>query len=78
MSPVTPAEDARTILLNRIAWGAVAAGVVMSLVAQLILNMIGVGVGLNALEPGSATTPAPRPSPWARGSGGRSRASSPP
>jgi hypothetical protein len=26
MSPVTPAEDARTILINKISWGAVLAG----------------------------------------------------
>jgi hypothetical protein len=58
MSPVTPGEDARTVLLNRIAWGAVLAGVAMSLVAQLILNMLGVGVGLNALEPGSGDNPS--------------------
>jgi hypothetical protein len=36
MSPVTPAEDARTVLINKISWGAVLAGVVMALVTQLI------------------------------------------
>ena len=45
LSPVTPAEDARTILINKISWGAVLAGVVVALVAQLILNMIGIGIG---------------------------------
>ena len=44
LSPVTPEEDARTVLLNRISWGAVLAGVVVGLVVQLILNMIGVGL----------------------------------
>ena len=29
MSPVTPAEDARTVMLNRISWGAVLAGVAL-------------------------------------------------
>ena len=31
MSPVTPAEDARTIMINQISWGAVLAGVVRGL-----------------------------------------------
>ncbi len=52
-SPVTPAEDARSVLLNRISWGAVLAGVVVALVAQLILNMIGVGIGASTLDPGA-------------------------
>jgi hypothetical protein len=38
MSPVTPDEDARTILLNRVSWAAVLAGVVAMLVTQLILR----------------------------------------
>jgi hypothetical protein len=33
LSPVTPAEDARTILINQISWGAVLAGIVMALTA---------------------------------------------
>src|SRR5688500_16110863 len=40
MSPVTPSEDARTIMLNKISWGAVFAGVVVMLVTQLILNLL--------------------------------------
>ena len=43
LSPATPAEDQRTILLNEIAWGAVLAGVVVALVTQLLLNMLGLG-----------------------------------
>ena len=46
MTPVTPAEDVRTVVLNRISWGAVLAGVVLALVTHLILNMIGLGIGL--------------------------------
>ncbi|MPZ36161.1 MAG: PhnA-like protein [Rhodospirillales bacterium] len=52
VSPVTPAEDARNVLLNRVSWGAVLAGVVVALVAQLILNMIGIGIGASTLDPG--------------------------
>jgi hypothetical protein len=41
------------VLLNRVSWGAVLAGVVVALVVQLILNMIGVGVGAATLDPGA-------------------------
>jgi hypothetical protein len=50
VSPVTPAEDARTILINQVSWGAVLAGVVVALVTQLILNMIGIGIGVATLD----------------------------
>ena len=53
VSPVTPAEDLRSIALNRISWGAVLAGTVIALVAHLILNMIGIGVGASTLNPGA-------------------------
>lgn len=47
-------EDAHTIMVNRISWGAVFAGVVIALVTQLILNMIGVGVGAATIDPATA------------------------
>jgi hypothetical protein len=34
LSPTTPAEDARTVLLNEVSWAAVFAGVVVALVCQ--------------------------------------------
>jgi hypothetical protein len=58
MTPVTPAEDARTIILNRVSWGAVLAGVVVALVIQLILNMIGIGIGAATLDPGTGDNPS--------------------
>ncbi|HWK64205.1 MAG TPA: PhnA-like protein [Rhizobiaceae bacterium] len=57
---ITPAEDARTIALNRISWGAVLAGVVLALVVQLLLNLLGIGIGVATLDPGSADNPAAR------------------
>jgi hypothetical protein len=57
LSPATPAEDARTVMLNRISWGAVLAGVVVALVTQLILNMIGVGIGAATLDPATGDNP---------------------
>lgn len=55
VSAVTPAEDARTVLINGIAWGAVFAGVVVALVTQVLLNMVGLGVGAGAVDPTSAS-----------------------
>jgi len=55
MTPVTPAEDARSIMINKVSWGAVLAGVVVALVSQLIINMFGIGIGAASLDPlGSA------------------------
>ena len=57
ISPATPAEDARTILLNEVSWGAVFAGVVVALVTQLLLNMLGLGIGVATLDPGTRRQP---------------------
>lgn len=58
VSPVTPAEDMRTIMLNRISWGAVLAGVVVALVVQLLVNMLGIGIGAATLDPGTGDNPS--------------------
>ena len=58
LSPVTPAEDVRTMMLNRINWGAVLAGVVVALVTQLLLNLLGIGVGAATLDPGTGDNPS--------------------
>ncbi|WP_375461116.1 PhnA-like protein [uncultured Enterovirga sp.] len=58
LSPVTPAEDARTILINKVSWGAILAGVVTALVSQLILNLIGIGIGASTLDPMTSDNPA--------------------
>src|SRR5215207_5112505 len=69
MSPVTPAEDARTIMLNRISWGAVLAGVVLALVTQLILNLLGIGVGAATLDPGAGAGQNPSATSFSIGAG---------
>ena len=69
MSPVTPAEDVRSIAINRISWGAVLAGVVMALVAQLILNMIGIGIGASTLDPGAGAGENPSAQGFSMGAG---------
>jgi hypothetical protein len=58
MSPITPAEDARTVLINRVSWSAILVGVVLALVVQLILSMLGMGIGAAALDPGTSDNPS--------------------
>ena len=55
---VTPAEDIRTVVVNQVSWGAVFAGAAIALVMQVILNMIGLGVGLSALDVAQGETPS--------------------
>ena len=69
MSPVTPAEDARTIMLNKITWGAVLAGVVVMLVTQLILNLLGIGIGAATLDPAAGAGENPSASSFSIGAG---------
>ncbi len=57
LTEVSPADDARTILINDVSWGGVLAGVVAGLVTQLILNLIGVGIGASTLNPMTSDNP---------------------
>jgi hypothetical protein len=57
-SAVTPADEVRTIALNQISWGAVFAGATIALVTQIILNMVGVGVGLSTIDVAAGDTPS--------------------
>ena len=56
-SPIA-AADTRTVLLNQVSWGAIFAGAVTALVTQVILNMVGVGIGLSSVGPVAADNPA--------------------
>jgi hypothetical protein len=58
LSPVTPDEDARTILINRVSWGAVLAGVAVALAVQLILNLLGIGIGAASFDPATSDNPS--------------------
>lgn len=58
VSPISPSEDARTILLNEISWGAVFAGVVVALVVQALLNLLAIGAGAATLNPISGDNPS--------------------
>lgn len=68
VTPVSPAEDARTVLINEISWGAVLAGTVVALVVQLVLNLFGIGIGAAVLDPGGAGR-APSASSFSIGAG---------
>ena len=54
----TPDEDARTLLLNRISWGAVFAGVAAGLAIQLVLNILGASLMAALLDPLGNETPS--------------------
>jgi hypothetical protein len=54
----TVSEDAHALLLNQVSWGAIFAGVVVALVVQVLLTMLGVGIGVATLDPGTADNPA--------------------
>lgn len=43
-------DDQRTFLRNRVSWGAIFAGVVAAMVVQLLLNILGIGVGASSLD----------------------------
>ena len=43
-------DDRATHLRNRVSWGAIFAGVAAALVIQLLLNMLGIGIGASSLD----------------------------
>jgi hypothetical protein len=49
VSSAAMAQDIDTVLLKRVTWGAVFAGIVVALVVQLLLNLLGLGVGLSTV-----------------------------
>lgn len=57
MSSTAPEDDARTILINEINWGAVFAGAALALAAQLILNMLGLALGLASFSLNASDNP---------------------
>lgn len=57
LSATTPAEDARTVLLNKVNWGAIFAGAVIALTIQFLLSLLGVGIGAATLDPSTGDNP---------------------
>ena len=72
----TADEDAHTIMINRVSWGAIFAGVVVGLVVQVLLTMLGLGIGVATLNPVTGDNPAARLSRSPPGSGMSSPGSS--
>jgi hypothetical protein len=58
LSAVEPADEVRTIMLNQVSWGAVFAGAAIALVFQVILNMVGIGVGFSTVDMTKGDTPS--------------------
>jgi len=52
-----PTEEVRSILQNRVSWGAIFAGVVVALTTQVLLTMLGAGIGIATLDPGTGDNP---------------------
>lgn len=58
-STVSLPDDRATHLRNRVSWGAIFAGVAAALVVQLLLNILGVGIGASSLDAaGSGDNPS--------------------
>src|SRR5512144_2250123 len=49
-----------TAAFRRISWGAVFAGIVIVMVLQLLLSLLGIGIGLTTVDPASGQTPGAR------------------
>ena len=45
-------------LYNKVSWGAIFAGVVVALITQVLLTMLGAGIGVATLDPGTSDNPA--------------------
>jgi hypothetical protein len=58
LTPVTPEEDIRTVVINQISWSAVLAGIVVALSLHIILNLLGIGVGAAVLDPARGNNPS--------------------
>ena len=53
----TVAQDAHTIMINKVSWGAIFAGVVVALFVQVLLTMLGAGIGIATLDPATGDNP---------------------
>ncbi|MDX7951365.1 PhnA-like protein [Lichenihabitans sp. Uapishka_5] len=58
LTPTTPAEEARTVLINNLSWSAIFAGVAVALVTLLLLNLLGLGLGMSSVTPSAGDNPA--------------------
>ena len=54
----TPAAAVGGAALSRVSWSAIFAGIVLVLAVEVLLNVLGAGVGLGLVNPGSSGTPS--------------------
>ena len=57
LPPGAAAAPALFESLRRVSWGAVMGGVVVALITQLLLSMLGIGIGVSTIEPATGDTP---------------------
>ena len=53
-----PEAATQPVALNKVSWGAIFAGVVVALVIQVLLTMLGAGIGIATLDPNTGDNPA--------------------
>jgi hypothetical protein len=58
VTAVSAADDVRTIMLNEISWGAIFGGAIIGLIVQLILNLVGLGIGLSTVNAVAGDSPS--------------------
>ena len=58
VSSTSATDDVRTVVLNQVSWGAVIAGSIMGLAVQVILNMVGLGIGLSTIDTMAGESPS--------------------
>ena len=58
MSSTSATDDVRTVVLNQVSWGAVIAGSIIGLVVQVVLNMVGLGIGLSTVDAVAGDSPS--------------------
>lgn len=56
-TPLSAAEDAHATVVNEVSWGAIFAGVVVALVVQVLLTMLGAGIGVATFSPATGDNP---------------------
>lgn len=68
--PMTPGDNDRSVVsLDRASWGAVFAGVAIALAVQVILTLVGTGIGVATLDPGAGGADNPAVSSFSIGAG---------
>lgn len=49
--------EAKASLMNKVSWGAIFAGIVVAIVVQVLLTMLGIGIGVATIDPATGDSP---------------------